>query len=347
MTVDHASNIALPSEFDADSYRLRYPELESLSSDELTYHYQTVGVDSGRAGSTIASRADFVRLMDGIASILEIGPLANPSVRGENVKYFDVLSTEALREKARKHGLDVNQCPNIDFVSPNGDLAAVTQLFDAVVSSHAVEHQTDLIYHLEGVARILKPDGRYFLAVPDKRYCFDYFIAESSIADVVDAHVRELRFHSMASVIEHVALTTHNDPARHWVGDHGQSNYLATPERIRDAANMYMHSAGKYVDTHAWQFVPTSFKQILQALYALRLSAFEVERVYPTVRNSNEFYVVLKKAKQNTLPLREELPADFDEREYLLANSDVERAGVDAKEHYLTYGRREGRKLRR
>jgi hypothetical protein len=40
------------------------------------------------------------------------------------------------------------------------------------------------------------------------------------------------------------------------------------------------------------------------------------------------------------------LPAGFDATLYLKANPDVARAGVDAAEHYLRYGRKEGRSLR-
>jgi hypothetical protein len=40
------------------------------------------------------------------------------------------------------------------------------------------------------------------------------------------------------------------------------------------------------------------------------------------------------------------LPLDFDPENYLRLHVDVARAGVDPKEHYLTYGRREGRPYR-
>ncbi|HEX6834130.1 MAG TPA: methyltransferase domain-containing protein, partial [Rudaea sp.] len=289
----------------------------------------------------------FAALMDGCARVLEIGPLASPLLRRPGVQYFDVLSTADLREKARIHGLDVEACPTIDFVSATGDLAVVTQTFDAVVSCHVIEHQPDLVRHLRGVADIMKPGGRYFLAVPDKRYCFDHFIAASTIADVIDAHAREARTHSIASIIEHTSLTTHNDTARHWNGDHGEPRYVAEPGRVQGAVDAYLRNPGAYIDAHAWQFVPSSFRDIMGLLRTLRVSAFEVERVYPTVRNSNEFYAVLKKVTDDVEPLQGQLPPSFNAQEYLLANPDVARAGVDPAEHYLAYGRREGRQLRR
>ena len=90
----------------------------------------------------------------------------------------------------------------------------------AVFSSHCIEHQPDLVRHLQEVANLLEPDGAYFLLIPNKLYCFDHFIAETSVADVMLAHHLGHRVHTLASVIEHRALTTHNDPSRHWLGDH-------------------------------------------------------------------------------------------------------------------------------
>lgn len=40
------------------------------------------------------------------------------------------------------------------------------------------------------------------------------------------------------------------------------------------------------------------------------------------------------------------LPDDFDAQQYLLANTDVADAGLDAAQHYIRYGKREGRNLR-
>lgn len=335
----------LPAELDRQYYRQRYADMRRLPDAELERHFQTNGVKEGRQGSPAASRSSFFDLLKSVPSILEIGPFANPAVRGPNVKYFDVLSTEMLRRRALAHKLDADRCPHIDFVSVTGDLAVVAEQFDAVVSSHAIEHQPDLIEHLIGVARILKPGGRYSLAVPDKRYCFDHFIAESTIADVLDAGARKLRFHDIASVIQHIALTTHNDSVRHWNGEHGEPVYKSAPERIRDALNTSLHSPGVYIDTHAWQFVPASFREIMQTLFDLGFSPFRVMRVYPTIRDSIEFYAILEKATDNIAPLRDELPSGFDEALYLLANPDVAKAGVNAKQHFLSYGRREGRKL--
>ena len=336
----------LPPEFEADLYRASGADLHDLSDEDLERQYRDNGPCEGRIASRVANRAAFVQLLARSSSLLEIGPFASPLLTGNNVKYFDVLPTNALRERAKLHGLNPELCPQIDFVSETGDLSVVSESFAAVVSSHVVEHQPDLISHLGDVAGVLEDRGRYYLAIPDKRYCFDHFIPESSISGVVSAHVRRLRVHDVASVIEHRALTTHNDPRRHWAGDHGQPAYQTHPRLIREVTEAWLLSRGQYVDVHAWQFVPASFRRLMQTLLDLRLSAFRVLRVYATAPGSVEFYAVLEKTSAPVVPLDGSLPPDFDESGYLLANPDVARAGAGAAEHYLRYGRFEGRRLR-
>jgi len=42
-------------------------------------------------------------------------------------------------------------------------------------------------------------------------------------------------------------------------------------------------------------------------------------------------------------PLMNGLPADFDPEYYLVINADVKEAGLDPVQHYLNFGRAEGR----
>lgn len=338
--------LELPAEFDAAAYRQRYTDLRGLSDAELERHYRRTGKSEERNASTIATRKAFLALIDSSSRVLEIGPFANPLCHGANVKYFDVLSAESLRERARIHGVDPAKIPNIDYVSETGDFQVVDQRFDIALSCHVIEHQPDLIRHLQDVGRVLDPGGLYCLIIPDKRYCFDHFLAASSIAEIVAAHARGARVHDVLALMEHGAMTTHNDSERHWLGDHGEPLYKSKPQVFREAADVFSNSKGRYIDVHAWQFVPESFRDTMESLFDLRLSAFRVLRVYATVAHSNEFFAVLEKTAQNPEPLLSALPRDFDARQYLLANPDVAKAGADAAEHYLRFGRNEGRKLR-
>lgn len=125
-----------------------------------------------------ASRLDGARTASGAARILlhssvqittflEIGPYNRPLFHGQNVRYFDVLDRmglAAIRKDPEMRDFDL--IPEIDFVSPTGDLDTVPGIFDAVVSSHVIEHQPDLAGHLNKVSARLRPGDCISSAFP-------------------------------------------------------------------------------------------------------------------------------------------------------------------------------------
>lgn len=239
-------------------------------------------------------RATFLREVP-LGDALEVGPFDNPTIAGPGVAYFDVLDAAALRERAARVGYGGDRIPQkIDFVSATGDLAVIDRRFDAVLSSHAVEHQPDLIAHLRGVARLLKPGGRYFLIVPDRRYTFDHFLPATTLAEVASAHAEGRRFHTRAAILDHRLRTTHNNPLRHWLGMHGRP--APTPEmRESAAAEAARSEAGEYVDVHAWMFDPASFSGLMSELHATADTGLAVERVHATRFGALEFFAVLRR----------------------------------------------------
>lgn len=287
------SSINFPPSFDREIYRLNNPDLMRLTGPQLERHYQQFGRSEGRACSTVVDRHSFVASVPDDFRILELGPLASPMIQSTQVDYFDRLNTEELRRIAELNGFDSSRVPEIRWVEANADLSIVTEKYDIVISSHVIEHQFDLVGHLKQVEGLLEPGGMYLLVVPDKRYCFDHFIAESTIADVLQAHFSELRSHELCSVIEHYALTTHNDPLRHWRGDSPRRR--PTAEAVREAIRHFQES-GTNLDVHKWSFTPESFEEILQLLNELEYSAFTLERIYPTIRGTFEFFAVLSTA---------------------------------------------------
>ena len=292
----------LPEAFEFNCYRSLSRDLDIFDDAAVHPHYLKYGLSEGRRANHLVTRRDFVALIPPEAETLEIGPFHNALLSGPRVCFFDVLTTPGLVERARSHGVTQPTVPLIDFVSPTGDLSIVDRSFDYVVSSHCLEHQPDFLSHLLQVERLLRPGGRYFVLVPDKRYCFDAFIGESTIADVLEAYAGRRKTHLLKSLIEHRALTTHNDPRRHWAGDHGD-NQRGQQKRIAAAMLEYEAAAGRYLDVHAWYFTPASAQQTLAVLRELDLLTLVVERLYPTRYNSNEFWMVLTKPEQPaTLP---------------------------------------------
>jgi hypothetical protein len=283
-------------EYQSEVYRAHNPDLRLMNEQQLFEHAITYGVPEGRIMSLPAMRENFIELLHHQKNILEIGPFCNPITSGSNSAYFDVLDSDGLRRRAEAIGYPIIRVPAIDYVSPVGDLSIVDRVFAAVTSSHCIEHQPDLVKHLRQVGCILETSGYYFLIIPDKRYCFDHFISASTIAGVVGAHIEQRRVHRPASVIEHRALTTHNNSERHWLGDHsdpGHRERLAG--RTRAAVREFEQADGSYVDVHAWQFTPNSFRDLIENLHAFELSPLKPVRVYNTPQGRSEFCAILQK----------------------------------------------------
>lgn len=281
-----------PLPFEPNVYRELYRDLRSMTEAELKRHYDRWGLHEGRRSHALASRSDFAALA-GEVDVLEIGPFDSPLLRGPRVRYFDVLDRAGLIERASRLGRRGSGVPEqIHYVSGTGDLSIVDGTFDAVLSSHVVEHQPDLVRHLRAVTRCLRPGGAYLLLVPDKRYCFDHFLPTSTIADVLEAHHAQRVVHSLKSQIEHAALTTHNNAQKHWKGEHGKPPRLL--ESTRETVARYRSEPAAYVDVHSWCFTPESFGELMRLLRELSYIELKVAAIYPTLEDTNEFWAILE-----------------------------------------------------
>ena len=238
------------------------------------------------------NRNDFAGLVVRKMLCLELSPFTAPVLRGGIVEYADVLDTDSLVVRAGEVGYNKDEVVPVNHVIETNGGREIGKKFDVVLSCHVIEHQPNLLGHLSWVAKHLRRNGVYMLVIPDKRYCFDHFIAESTVAQVIEASYRNGNVHTIQSLIEHRAHTTHNDPVRHWAGDHGEkSNNLVT--RVRDAIDEFDYSAGGYIDVHSWYFSPDSFVETIQVTKELGFHRFEVKEVFQTEQNAIEFFVIL------------------------------------------------------
>ena len=288
-------NAVFPPSLDFKFYRNQNQDLRSFSDFQLKEHYESFGRREGRLASPAASRRGFVEILRKIDPALEIGPFDRPLLSQERAKFFDVVPAELLKLRASNLP-DRNPAtvPNIDYYSPTGDLSIIMEKFLLVASSHSIEHTPDVVQHFNQVEQLLETGGCYAALIPDCRYCFDHYLPQSTIAEVLGAHFEGRNTHTLTSVIEHRALTTHNDPAEHWKGNHGHSGADET-KKIRNAIAEWRAANGAYIDVHAWQFTPGGFLEISMTLYDLGLMSLSPLRVYDTPYGSNEFCVVLVK----------------------------------------------------
>lgn len=286
------SDDGLPPEIECAVYRALHPDLSQFGDEALRQHFRLHGRSEGRRANTLEGREAFAALVRTDMRSLEIGPFAKPMLSGPNVVHCDVLGQAELRNWASRIGLNPANVPHIAHVLGSDGLDGIPGQFDAVLSSHSIEHQPDLVLHLQQIDRKLKEHGgKYFVLVPDKRYCFDHYMAPSTIAEIVEAHHQRRTVHTLKGVIEHRALTTHNDARRHWNGDHGSPTIK--PDLVRGAIDEWRAAKGGYVDVHAWYFTPDSFAENVTLLNQLGLTRCKVVRIYSTRYGAGEFWAVL------------------------------------------------------
>lgn len=287
-----ARKMIIPPELDCGVYRQLHSDLAHMTDSQLHEHYNRYGKSEGRVSNALADRKAFASIITPDTSALEIGPFASPLLHGPNVSYCDVFDQEELKRRAADYSLNPDLVPHIDYTLKGMSLDEIPREFDAILSSHSIEHQPDLIGHLHQVQHRLREGGRYFVLIPDKRYCFDRYNAPSTIADVIQAHEERRLVHTLKSIITYCALRVHNDPVRHWT--ERDECPLIELRKVRDAIDEWRSAEGRYLDTHAWYFTPDSFGEIVDLLNRLNFISLSAERIYSTRFGSNEFWAILK-----------------------------------------------------
>jgi 2-polyprenyl-3-methyl-5-hydroxy-6-metoxy-1,4-benzoquinol methylase len=224
---------------------------------------------------------------------LEIGPSHNPLLSkadGYNIRIADYLDRDGLLEKY--HGVrPTGKIEEVDYVLQGGRLPdEIPDRFDYIVASHVIEHTVCLVCFLEDCAALLRPGGVLTLAVPDHRYCFDYFRERTALGRVIDVHNAGAKVHSEGSVIEHNLNHVKKGGEAAWsAGFPGTyvDSYAMPVVKQRAAAAV----AGEYVDTHNWVFTPHQFRLLIHDLNSLGLVTLHEKSFTDTV--GPEFFVVL------------------------------------------------------
>ena len=89
-----------PKNFDALYYLKCYDDLEFFNEEELVHHYKNYGINEGRICSEGQTKEFIQKIPLQFNKCLEIGPFDIPYLKGSNVKYFDVLNTDDLIDRA-------------------------------------------------------------------------------------------------------------------------------------------------------------------------------------------------------------------------------------------------------
>jgi len=232
---------------------------------------------------------------------IEFGPLANPIVRKADgyILYIDYLDQQALRLKyAGDPQVAVEDIVQVDVVV-DLDQQSLKQClgdeppFDYAVASHVIEHVPDMIRWLREIGEVLRPGGRLFLAVPDRRYCFDCLRRDSSLAEFIDAFLRGNRRPAPGQVFDFAAHQVDIGATTAWTAPcDAQLMHRPNVEMAWQLANS---AATNYLDVHCWVFTPISLFQVLSALVDLDLLPFRCSGFQETQPLENEMLLALEK----------------------------------------------------
>ena len=229
-----------------------------------------MGRRGGDNASTVSTWPCLLDCLHPSRSILEIGPFDRPAVeflRGSavSIDYADYLSTDDLVARARViPGRNPETVPFVKYVLSNGGYQQINEKYDAVISQHCLEHQPDLIAHLQQVARLLHPHGLYICSIPDRRRCFDRYLAPTNLVNVLAAHIEGRQKPALESVLEHRCFTVQD-----WLAAPDPARQLPDNFRERLDRAAFEFQSESYVDVHCWKFTSESLRQILKCLVSL------------------------------------------------------------------------------
>lgn len=245
----------------------------------------------------------FFRHMDKNGHGLEIGPSHSPVAAksdGFDVKILDWEDRAGLIRKYIGLGVDPGRIEEVDYVwkgESYADLVGGENIFDWIISSHSLEHIPNMVGFLLDCRRILKPGGVLALALPDHRFMFDHRRLPSSLASVIDAHLRKDSNPIPGTVAEFNLLFSRRRGLDSWsrfsINRFRRGIMENSPGKARSA---YLARLGNsdYVDVHVWCFTPRSFKGLIEGL--IKLSILQgIELVEPPRSRDAEFFVFLQK----------------------------------------------------
>jgi predicted SAM-dependent methyltransferase len=227
---------------------------------------------------------------------IEFGPLTSPIVTRDigSVRYVDHATTEELRKKCASWGsIDLSRIVDVDYVWKNENLKELTineAPFDYVIASHVVEHVPDFVGWFKEIRSILKPGGILSLAVPDKRFTFDYLRQVSTLADVLDAYLLKSKKPSARQIFDYKSQFVNRNTVFKW----GLKEILIHEHTLDEAWQIAKNSVlnENYEDVHCWVFTEFSFIELLKSLVKLNLLDFKIKNFFK--RTGIEFFINLE-----------------------------------------------------
>lgn len=259
------------------------------------------------------NRNDFLRKFVAKEQLgLEIAPWFRPVVpksEGYNSLTLDIFDRDTLVEKARAADLAymADRIQAVDFIGNAIDVDEVVRKkypapsFHYILSSHNFEHIPNPIKFLRACSQIMVDGGYLSMAIPDKRYSFDYFRPISTTADFLSAFFENRTRPTLAQIYTHKSLASYYlEGGTFAYGFSAEKNpglvqYMGKLGDIFEAWKQasLREPALEYTDVHCSVFTPSSFELIILDIAKLDLIDLQIVEISPT--KGLEFIVHLQK----------------------------------------------------
>ncbi len=236
------------------------------------------------------------------AKVLEIGGGYNPRYvksRYRNAFHLDHCCTAELRAKYAampEVAQGVDRIQEVDFVFTGAPIETVIPVdlrFDVIYGSHVLEHQVDLIGHLQSLEKLLAPGGRVIEVIPDHRRCFDALRYPSVTSDALVVHMKSPPVHQGKQVFDSMSRAISCNPGRPvTAADLIKARFTHGLHSAYEAVLALEVPGAAYQDMHAWTFRPESFRLIMVELLLLGLTRLRPTLVSPSY--DNQFLAVLE-----------------------------------------------------
>lgn len=241
---------------------------------------------------------------------LEFGPSYRPTFPKRDGWKSQSVDHATRAELVQKYSSELEPYPHlldqiedVDFIF-DGDLKndtrALPRKLDFVVACHVIEHVPDILRFLMDVASLLKKDGYFFLAVPSRSMCFDFYRPLTTLGDVIACHHNPDVYAKKAFIDSRYYHANLNGKSAWSSQELISSSVVPTPTSdeeeilplLRKLASREPRDT-EYLDFHRWVFEESTLTDILEKLRLAELSDFEIVEASPGV--GCEFLMVLKK----------------------------------------------------
>jgi len=208
---------------------------------------------------------------------LEVGALHRPTrtMPGTVTKYYDCTTAEECGRRFPHLLKQGHQMVEVDYVGDGEKLDLVPDdSLDYLIANHMLEHCQDVIATLKVFWRKLRKGGALLIALPDKRYTFDY--------------------RRPLTPFEHLVQDYEQGPRTSLYQHYQEFHQLATPDPTAALAKTEEEVLAmmSHVDLHFHVWTQADILEMFLRLGKEHGFHWEIEG---TLRQANEFITVLRK----------------------------------------------------